>query len=134
MTGAEVHGLRLSYSHVSFCDLSGRNLSGVRWKHADCSNVKLGASDLGDAHLLGVRFHQCPSLYLAVGLESIVHKQTRSWQSGSSLDVATVRACVHGLPDVFLEGLGYSREEITAWRGIYQGKGPSDGEGAEDVE
>jgi len=75
--------------------------------------------DLTDATLQSVSFINCLSLHLATGLESILHKKPWSWQCPSSLDAATIRASIQHLPDVFVLGLGYSQEEVTAWRELY---------------
>jgi len=37
----------------------------------------------------------------------------------SILDNHTLTLCLHGLPDVFLEGCGYTREQIEVLRALY---------------
>jgi len=39
--------------------------------------------------------------------------------SNSFLDATTLRACIHNLPDIFLLGVGFNREEIENLQGIY---------------
>ena len=46
--------------------------------------------------------------------------------AASSLDARTLRACVSHLPDIFLAGVGYNRQEIDCLRALYA-EGESDG-------
>jgi hypothetical protein len=55
----------------------------------------------------------CQTLHEAFGLSAVKHL------ASSSLDVRTLRACAARLPDAFLQGVGYTPEEIHNLKTLY---------------
>ena len=97
--------------------------------HADITDADREL--LGHLHLVAVKLAKqlgieegyrlvvnCRDLYLATGLEEVEHV------GPSSLDRRTLQAGIVPLPDRFLEGVGYSAEEIAALRTLYVKNAP----------
>lgn len=136
--GADLAGADLSEAEIGVCNLrvanlQGANLSSASLVDADLfhtnlrktdlrgatlyktilRNVNLSSANLRMAMMGSTIFADCQNLHEAVGLDEVDHR------GSSSLDAATLRACIHGLPDVFLEGVGYTRHEIEYLRSLY---------------
>jgi hypothetical protein len=92
---ANLAGAFLARSHFVRTDFTGANMEGARMMETSFSN--------------------CPTLHLATGLDAVSHR------GPSSLDTMTHRASVATLPDTFLLGIGYTKDEIAALRKIYRG-------------
>ncbi len=93
--------------------LHGTNLSYTNFNPTDLSNA-----DLTNALLYETNFTDCPTLHQAKGLDAIDHQGT------SNLDTRTIRACVNHLPEIFLMGVGYGRQEIESLRSMYAERFP----------
>ncbi len=85
------------------CDLTRANLTGAR----------LSSARLTEAICWNTVFADCPTLPEALGLDSVVH------DGPSSLDVRTLRCCIHRLPGPFLLGCGLELAEIDALRTLW---------------
>ena len=129
LRNANLRSARFSYANLYFASLSGSDLC-----HAEFSNIELkGTSltyttlkettfvnvDFTDAEFSGAvldhtRFIFCDNLHKAEGLAYVKH------DSPSALDRHTLRTSIHCLPDVFLNGVGYSNNEIQVLRDLYQ--------------
>jgi hypothetical protein len=57
-------------------------------------------------------FARCHDLHHALGLDSL------SYLSPSSIDLETLRVCLAGLSDDFLDGVGVEAREIESLRGV----------------
>jgi hypothetical protein len=148
LAGVDLTGARFTYASLNEADLSNSGLIDVDFELADLNyanldNTTLGSVKLYMAHLVGcslkntsleytdfkrcylrgadftgatagsTSFLECDDLHLAKGLESITHGFP------TFLDRETLQNSVHGLPDVFLEGCGYTRLEIETLRALY---------------
>jgi hypothetical protein len=67
---------------------------------------------LGHAHLSRTVFARCHDLHEALGLDSL------EYLSPSSIDLESLRACLVGLADEFLAGVGVEPREIEALRAM----------------
>ncbi len=114
MSGSRLVGVRFHQCDLRETRLGGATITSVIWQDCDLEGL-----NFTDAVFQSVCFINCLNLHLAVGLEQVTHKAPRSWQGASSLDVATVRACLPSLPNVFAFGFGYSQAEVTALKMIY---------------
>jgi hypothetical protein len=129
---ADLHGAVLTNANLMGVDLSNANLFGASLVGADlrCSllqsadlsfsdltGVMLSSADLTGARLHGSNVAFCLDLHEAIGLEYVRH------YGPSAIDRQTLQASIHKLPDVFLEGCGYTRHEIEQLRALYQERG-----------
>jgi hypothetical protein len=112
--GADLGNANLNDANLRFAILSGAHLGGANLSNANLSNANLGGANLGGANLNATMFVNCADLYKAKGLDQVRH------YSPSALDASTLRANVCHLPDVFLQGVGYTNEEIENLRAMYQ--------------
>jgi len=124
-----MYAATLRHASLSKADLRETQMQAVYLAHANLRRADLGEADL----TVAVVFHQagltganlasavfcntivaaCPNLHQAEGLSQVRHL------GPSSLDRDTLRGCVHWLPDVFLEGIGYTGQEIQTLRAMY---------------
>lgn len=109
LTGADLRGAKLHGANLSNADMSNADLQGAILSGAD-----LNEATLEHAYFANTTLAHCSTLHLAKGLETIHH------QTGSTLDVVTLRVCVIHLPDVFLRGVGYTNDEIGYLRSFYR--------------
>jgi uncharacterized protein YjbI with pentapeptide repeats len=93
-------------------DLRGANLQDAELATATLSGVLLADADLTGAHLSRTVFARCGDLHHALGLESL------RYVDFSCIDLGTLRACLTGLPEDFLAGVGVTPGEIEALRGM----------------
>lgn len=113
LRGIDLRGADLADASISGADLTGARLGYAILKDTNLTGADLTGADLGAACLSRTLFSQCESLGKAMGLATLQHF------GPSVLDSATLRACTADLPDVFLEGIGYTRREIDALRALY---------------
>ena len=143
LTRADVTRADLTFANLSGCDLTFANLRGTRLvaarlpdanlTHTLLTQALVTGADLGGAHLANAdltgsdvtgaklngcnlsftTFAWCAGLHLAMGLETVRHT------GPCALDRHTLQAGIGTLPDVFLEGCGYSRLEIETLRALY---------------
>jgi|GEM_PF-1273247 len=113
LSEANLKGACLSEADLRGVHLNKACLNGARLIGADLSRADLSNADLKEAELGYTNFVRCNTLHQAKNLESIKH-----WYA-SSLDGATLRASIAYLSDVFLQGVGYTNEEIENLRAIY---------------
>jgi hypothetical protein len=116
-------GANLGRADLRNADLRDANLWGAFLNYADLSGAYLFDANLIGADLIGANlagaecwntiFAGSETLHLAHGLNDVRH------EGPSVIDHRTLRACIHSLPNVFLEGVGYTREEIGALRALY---------------
>lgn len=95
-------------------NLAGANLSSAFIDHCFFRNTALTGAFFGGATLIGCTFAHCSTLHEAIGLEEVVHR------GPSSIDSFTLKSCIDKLPDVFLEGCGYTQYEISYLRALYR--------------
>ncbi len=132
LMNANLRTARFSFTTLYFASLAGADLS-----HADFNNVVLKGTTLTDVALEGTsflhvdftdadlsgavldhtRFAFCDNLHKAEGLSHIKHNRP------SALDRHTLRASIHQLPDVFLNGVGYTEREVRVLRDLYASEG-----------
>jgi uncharacterized protein YjbI with pentapeptide repeats len=105
---AEMKAVSLAHTNAGNADFSGADLTDPVFHR-----TILTGTDFTGARLERTVFAQCPTLHKAVGLAAVEHL------GASSLDQETLRACVHDLPDAFLQGVGFSLSEIKAHRLLY---------------
>ena len=115
LAGADLSGAHLIRADLSEADLTSAVLSETHLLAADFDSTKVAGAAFGGASAGGTRFTQCETLCAADGLETVRHV------GSSSLDQTTLRHCIHGLPDVFLRGCGYTNHEIGYLRSLYAG-------------
>jgi hypothetical protein len=133
LTDADLTGARLQSTDLRFADLSGAvlsranlfgaNLNGAKLTGADLTNADLYAATFCRAELSGANlckavlgdtdFANCWDLGEALGLTTTDHK------GRSYLDNSTLRYNMAHLPDVFLQGVGYTNHEIETLRALY---------------
>ena len=123
LTRANLAGAVLSKSSLTRADLTNANLLEADLTSADLTEAILTRTELMHANLAGATvgsttFSKCYNLKFAKGLAEIRHL------GGSILDRPLLLDGIHALPDVFLEGCGYARQEIAVLRILYR-KGPS---------
>jgi uncharacterized protein YjbI with pentapeptide repeats len=126
MVGASLTRANLSNSNLRSSDLSHAMLVGAVFNDTDLrgailhdaelalatlSGVQLTEADLTGAHLSKTVFARCHDLHRALGLDSL------SCLTTSSIDLETLRVCLVGLPDQFLEAVGVEPREYEALRG-----------------
>jgi uncharacterized protein YjbI with pentapeptide repeats len=112
-----MRGADLSYSMLfgalfNDTDLRGANLRHVELATTTLSGVRLADADLSRAHLSKTVFARCHDLHRARGLDSV------GYLSPSCIDLETLRHCLPGLPEDFLQGVGVEAAELEALRGI----------------
>ena len=115
LSGADLTSADLTDADLTGADLTGANLIGANLIGADLYGADLTGADLANARIGFSLFIRCIGLHTAKGLETIDH------YISSTVDNFTLRESIHGLPDVFLEGCGYMREEINYLRPLYSG-------------
>ena len=108
----------LTAANLHRATLIATSLVGVSLSEADLTGALLSGIDLTRTDLTGACFAEtfmadCRTLHAALGLGAIKHL------APSSLDVRCVRACAAGLPDAFLQGVGYTPEEISHLKTLY---------------
>jgi uncharacterized protein YjbI with pentapeptide repeats len=127
MVGADLTGANLSYSTFADVDLSYAMLAGALVNDSDLrranlrqaelatatfSGTQLAEADLTGAHLSKTVFARSHDLHHARGLASL------EYLSPSCIDLETLRQCLAGLPEDFLEGVGVEARELEALRGM----------------
>jgi uncharacterized protein YjbI with pentapeptide repeats len=126
MTGVDLTGANLSNSRFPDVDLSYAMLVGALINDSDLrrailrqadlatatfSGNRLDEADFTGAHLSKTVFARCHDLHQVRGLDSL------AYFSPSCIDMETLRECLAGLPDEFLEGMGLEIRELEALRG-----------------
>ncbi len=96
-------GADLMAASLTEADLTGALMLSVRVTRANLSGACFAETFIAD----------CRTLHEALGLTEI------KFLAPSSLDVRTLRACAIHLPDVFLQGLGYTPEEVHSLKTLY---------------
>jgi len=110
---ASLSGADLSYADFSDVDLKGTTLTDAALEGTSFSYVDFTDAEFSGAILDRTRFAFCDNLHKAEGLSYTKHN------GPSALDKHTLRASIHHLPDVFLNGVGYSDHEIRVLRDLY---------------
>jgi uncharacterized protein YjbI with pentapeptide repeats len=115
-SNSNLRGCNLSYTMLAGAVLNDVDLRGANLQHAELvtatlSGVRLAQAALSHAHLSRTVFARCHDLHEALGLDSLEHL------SPSSIDMESLRACLGGLTDDFLEAVGVEPREIEALRG-----------------
>jgi uncharacterized protein YjbI with pentapeptide repeats len=96
--------------------LNDSDLRRASLRHADLATTtfsgdRLSEADFTGAHLSRTVFARSRDLHQARGLEAL------EYFSPSCIDMETLRECLAGLPDAFLEGVGLETRELEALRG-----------------
>src|SRR5262249_40434089 len=110
LAGADLAGAELFFTLLIEADLRGANLAGADLTGANLTGANLAGAILTGATLCETVLANCRDLHQAIGLTEVRHA------GPSVLDVRTLGACAHGLPDVFLQGAGCGPLEIVAIR------------------
>jgi uncharacterized protein YjbI with pentapeptide repeats len=97
---------------VNDSDLRGASFAKAELATATLSGNRLSGADFTGAHLSRTVFARCHDLHCARGLESL------EYLSPSCIDLETLRECLAGLPDEFLQGVGLEGRELEALRGM----------------
>ena len=128
LVGAQLSGAKLGDAKLVNTDLTNAvmigadlirsNLSGATLQRTALFEATLFQTNLTntrfDGAILGYTlFQECPTLHKAVGLANIHHFHP------CTLDAPTLRANIAFLPDTFLQGVGYTQEEIQNLRAVY---------------
>ncbi|MBI3912540.1 MAG: toll/interleukin-1 receptor domain-containing protein [Armatimonadetes bacterium] len=128
LTKANLHGADLKWADLEQANLTKANLiranlvranlvranlAGAGLHHAILDEADLTGANLTGARLFATIFARIKSLHLATGLDEVEHS------GPSSLDAATLRASAAHLPVAFLQGCGYTLEEIETLRALY---------------
>ena len=111
---ASLSGSDLCCAEFSNIELKGTSLTHTTLKETSFLHVDFTDADLTEAIMGRTRFAFCRNLHKVEGLAHVKH------DSPSALDRETLRDSIHGLPDVFLNGVGYSDHEIKVLRALYQ--------------
>ena len=117
LSNSNLRGSDLSYATMLAAVLNDTDLTGAILLQAELalatlSGVLLTDADLTGAHLSKTVFARCHDLHRALGLDSL------SCSSPSSIDLETLRVCLVGLPDQFLEEVGVEPRDYEALRGM----------------
>lgn len=120
----DLHGANLSSADLSSAvfseevvvgaDFSKANLQQAVFVRSHFIRTNFTGANLSGARLMNTSFSDCPTLRLAVGLDTMEHR------GPTALDARTLRTCVGALPDAFLLGAGYTSEEIRHLRSLYR--------------
>jgi uncharacterized protein YjbI with pentapeptide repeats len=116
---------RANFEGSQFTCLTFRDCDLQHASFAECKlsitlrNCNLEGLDFTGSTLRDLCVINCNNLHLVKGLTAITHKPAFSKGDPSSIDMATLRSCLHGLPDEFLLGLGFAQDEIALWRKLY---------------
>lgn len=128
LSGADLRSASLQWAHLGGARLVGADLRGANLRGCDLTDADLTSANLSRANLVGAVFRRsalafanlnratlartsfldCDDLHHALRLEDARHR------SGSSLDQHTLRISGPNLPQVFLEGAGFTPTEIKA--------------------
>jgi hypothetical protein len=126
MVGADLTAANLSTSRLTDVDLShatlvgalinDSDLRGASFAKAELSTATLSGNQLSGADFTGAYLSRtviarCHDLHHARGLDSL------EYLSPSCIDLETLRECLAGLPEEFLEGVGLDGRELEALRG-----------------
>lgn len=106
--GANLAGAKLINTNLRACNLSRSLLMWVTFKSVDFSSTNLYRATFG---FTDVAF--CETLHLAYRIGTVRHR------GPSNVDRFTLRNCSQALPDIFLEGIGYTKREIKYIRKLY---------------
>ena len=97
---------------INDSDLQRASLRQAELAVATLGGNHLDGADFTGAHLSKTVFARSRDLHKARGLESL------EYLSPSCIDLETLRECLGGLPDEFLEGMGVEARELEALRGM----------------
>ena len=117
LTGADLRGANLRHSHLTHTNLTDTNLEMACLEFTNLFETNLKNTNFSLVQMYNTVFCKCSNIYLAKNLEQVKH------YGPSVIDPATLRACVKNLPDKFLQGVGYNREEVEYLRAMYAGGG-----------
>jgi hypothetical protein len=105
---ASFHSASLESASLCRANLPGTYLYRTILRGADLRHANLAKATFGNTDLTA-----CPTIGEARGLDEALH------EAHSFLDARTLRAAVPHLPDLFLQGVGYTNEEIQILRSLY---------------
>ncbi len=111
--GANLENASLIASHLDGSNLTGAILKGAHLGGALLKDVYTNGTNVRRARLHETAFILCYELHKMIGIDSIQHLRR------SSIDRETLRASIHSLPDIFLQGCGYTQHEIDYLRSLY---------------
>lgn len=133
LTRANLSKAFMAEADLQRADLIDVNLGGAELVHANLADARLIDAWLVRANLTGANLRRadlagaqmgrtlllaCEALHEACSLEEVRHRLP------SFLDLDTLRASAAYLPDAFLNGAGYTNDEITALRALYSSPEP----------
>jgi uncharacterized protein YjbI with pentapeptide repeats len=114
LTSANLQYANMGGANLFMANLGSANLTGARLDDTILNETAMRCTILTNSVFAGTSIIRCPTLHLAEGLETIRH------EGESSIDVITLRACVNDLPNIFLQGIGYTLQEIETLRAMYK--------------
>lgn len=106
LNGANLSGADLTSADLSFTNLNGADLSRTILSGATCKQTILTFAKLYRTSLGYTTFLLCDTLDQALALHTVRH------YAPSHIDYYTLRQCAGGLPQEFLRGIGFTRDEI----------------------
>jgi uncharacterized protein YjbI with pentapeptide repeats len=117
LSNSNLRGCNLSYAMLAGAVLTNVDLRGADLRHAELvtatfGGVLLALAELSHAHLSRTVFARCHDLDEALGLDAL------EYLSPSSIDMESLRACLAGLTDDFLAGVGVEPREIEVLRRV----------------
>lgn len=150
LRGADLKGVVMLHTNLRDADLSMADLTnadilfssaeGASFREADFRDARLAGvsfdgADLTATRFVGTTFRYCDlrradlrgcimadTVFLEMGdLRDAVNLNEVKHSGPVALDLHTLRENVCGLPDVFLQGCGYTPLEIKTLRGLYMG-------------
>ena len=110
---ANLERASLISAYVLSCGFQYTFLDASFWSRASVWDPAFAGSRGHGVELHHTLLANCTDLEKAEWLDSALHL------GPSSLDRLTLVSCIHGLPDRFLEGCGYTRDEIVYLRALY---------------
>ncbi len=113
LEGADLRGADMTGADLADTNLESSNMSRVILSGATLRRTKLKGTKLYRTSLGYASFSFCDTLYQALRLETVRH------HGPSSIDQHTLRHGFAEYPDVFLEGIGYSKNEIRGLKDMY---------------
>ena len=113
LCGADLSGADLSGADLRRTDLCGADLSRALLSYSDLSYSFLSEANFEETKFYETTINECPTLIKAKNLNKVL------FGGNLNLDVRTLRACASELSFSFLQGAGYTNEEIEYLKAQY---------------
>lgn len=113
LRGADLTGCILRDANLRWANLEGANFTGAELQGTNLIGAWLEGALFTRTVLWDTIFADCYDPHKAIDLDKTEHS------GPSSIDIRTLRACLHDLPVEFLRGIGLSQEEIEGLYGVF---------------